>query len=470
MEEANAAHEDFKGFARTALRHARRAGQALIDAKRAIRQALGPRRWQEYRDAHFHGKPSTARVYMQIAENWARIEPQLADDRDLTITQVRAFLSAKLERPDTRTRDLLAVLEAVKPGLAAKERFDQGTCFVFKDGHVHTLNEEVYCRCPLPPGIDLKGAVPARPLMGILGQLADEEINLTVSHDFLKLSGKGKLAEIWMADEIKLPIGEVKVPKAWRTLPKDFCEAIGVVEPCTGPDPQSRYAFVHLHPEFIEACDNQRLCRWRLRTGISRPTLLRGTSIRHIARLGMTDFAEADAWVLFRNPHGLVLACRRLLEEYLDLARVFDFEGKPLTWPHRLPQALARAQVFSIQQPEENNRLLVELRPGKMKVIGTGIIARFTESLTLRDYPGPAFRFTIKPRILADLSKRCSTCEIGSNRLRVKTDQYEYIAVLGRVGDDEPQEPDEPAVQPAARNGKAEPQGADGKAKVAAGK
>ena len=57
--------------------------------------------------------------------------------------------------------ELIRKLESVQPGLAVRETIEQSSTFVFYHGDVHTLNDEVYCRCPSGLDPKAKAAVPA---------------------------------------------------------------------------------------------------------------------------------------------------------------------------------------------------------------------------------------------------------------------------------------------------------------------
>ncbi len=329
---------------------------------------------------------------------------------------------------------LLNCLEAVQPGLSTREIVEQSSCFIFEDGRVMSYNDEI--ACSIETGIKLEGAIQAVPLMGILRKLQEETLKLTAGKDQLLIEGKRKKAGIRMEVEILLPIDKVERPKKWRKLPDDFCDAIKIVEQCAGTDESNFFlTCVHIHPKFVEACDNHQVSRYKVKTGVKKETLVRRDSIKHVVSFDMTEFSETESWMHFRNPAGLVLSCRRYAEEYSDVSKFLKVKGEPITLPKGLADAADKAEVFSSENTEvEDNQVLVDLRPGKLRITGRGVSGWYTENRKLK-YNGPALSFQIAPKLLIELTQRHNECEISSTALKVDGGKFVYVTCLGEVVD-----------------------------------
>ena len=78
----------------------------------------------------------------------------------------------------TNRKDLLKVLQLVRPGLAAKEIIEQSTSFIFTKGQVIAYNDEISVSHPVVKGLDLDGAVQANELFALLNKLTDDTIEL----------------------------------------------------------------------------------------------------------------------------------------------------------------------------------------------------------------------------------------------------------------------------------------------------
>ena len=179
--------------------------------------------------------------------------------------------------------DLLSTLIAVSPGLAAREFIEQSTCFVFGDGFVRTFNDEIACaqKCDL----DITGAVSAAPLQTLLSKMVEDEIDVSIDDGQLLVKGKRRRAKIRMDAEITLKLDGVEHPEEWTSLPEEFCDAIRLIHICAAKqDSNFCMTCVHIHPEYIEACDNTQAARWPIATTVKKSTLVKRDTIKTIVR------------------------------------------------------------------------------------------------------------------------------------------------------------------------------------------
>jgi hypothetical protein len=324
--------------------------------------------------------------------------------------------------------DLLQALEAVQPGLSSTDVLEQSASFVFRKGKVITYNEEVYCRAksPLPPAV--LGAVPAAPLLAVLQKIPDDELDVSTAEGELRLAGKRRRSGVRMA-EPQLDLSAVDRPDGWRPLPDRFTDAVQLVQECAGRDvSQFLLTCVHVHPDYLEACDNDQFTRYLLKTGAAAPFLLRRDSVKHICKLDMTEVAETEGWVHFRNPDGLVLGCRRYAEDYPDLSGFLEFHGERMTLPRDLDKAAELAAVFSAEN-KEDDAVLVRLRDGWLQVKGVGASGWASDTKKVR-YHGPVLEFRVGPAMLAQIANKHNDCEIGAGCLRIEGGKWTYLASL----------------------------------------
>jgi DNA polymerase III sliding clamp (beta) subunit (PCNA family) len=327
---------------------------------------------------------------------------------------------------------LLQQLECVAPGLSPKDIVEQSSCFVFQDKHVYTYNDEVACSHTCDVGIT--GAVKADALLKLLRQLPEKLIEVTAEDGAFRVKAKRRQAGITMEADVLLPIDKVEKPKKWKSLAEGFADAIEVAAICASRD-ESKPAIscVHIHPKYIEATDDFQISRHKLKTGVSEPFLVRPSSIRHIVSLGMTEFSETPQWVHFKNPAGLVLSCRRFIEQFPDIADFLKVEGSKVVFPKGLGDALANANIFSGENVD-NDDVVVELRPGGLRVKGTGSSGWYRETKKIA-YSGDPLGFKVSPKLLSDLCKKYNEMTISANALLVEGGNFSYVACLGALGE-----------------------------------
>lgn len=334
--------------------------------------------------------------------------------------------------------ELLKALESVVPGLSAKEIIEQSSSFIFKDGKVHTYNDEIACSRKVP--VKFEGAIPATPFISIIRKLKEDELDVTTNdaETQVLIKANSKRSGIHMDQEILLPIEAVDRPSIWKSLPENFADAIAIVQPCAGNN-EAEFAMtcVHITAKWIEACDNHQVSRFKMKTPIDNPILIRKDSLKHIISLDMIEFSETKHWIHFRNSDGLVLSCRHWMDDYPSdaISKVLKVDGTPLTLPKGLRDTIEKAVIFSSENVDDEN-VIVNLKRGKFKVTGKGTSGWFTE-IKKSKYDGPSLQFTIPPKLLIELVQQHNECEVSPDRLKVKGGKFEYVTVLGKIGEKE---------------------------------
>lgn len=329
--------------------------------------------------------------------------------------------------------ELLKDLELTTPGLSNKDIVEQSSCFVFKEGQIITFNDDVACR--LKTKIDITGAVKADPLLSILKKLTEDTVELVESegddgHELI-IKGKKKSCGIRMEQEIFLPIEAVETPEKWKALPSDFVEAVDMVKDCAGRD-ETQFALtcVHLHPDWIETSDTYQVARYTIKTGLKQSVLVRKESLKFITTLGMTEFSETKNWIHFRNSLGLILSCRRYIEEFRDMTDIFKIAGgTKTTLPRGLKEASEKAEIFSSDNIGDN-LIKIHMKTGKVKVEGRGSTGWFSE-IKNTDYEGKNLVFMISPALLIQIIDKHHACIISTDKLKVETDKFQYVTCLG---------------------------------------
>jgi len=322
--------------------------------------------------------------------------------------------------------ELLRALELVTPALTTKEVIEQSSCFVFRDGKVMTFNDEVAFIGDVPLK-EMKGAVQGGNLLALLRKMSEETLEVEVVNGGFTIKGKGRKATIRMEEEVLLPVESVETPEKWKKLPKDFVEGCDIARHCVSTD-ESQFSLVcvHLHPDHIEACDNFQAIRYPVKTKMTKPILARGVSLQSLNGLNMTGFAETESWLHFRNGDGLVMSCRRYLEDYPKLDGILDTSGQAMTLPGGLAEAVSRADIFSSDLGDEN-QVTVQLRSGKMRLEGKGPNGSYAEQVKIK-YDGEPLKFSISPKLLLEVSRRSNECEVTEGRIKIETDKWTYVS------------------------------------------
>lgn len=336
--------------------------------------------------------------------------------------------------------ELLKQLESVTPGLSSREIIEQSSCFVFLDGKVATYNDEVACwtRCCLK----LEGAVQATPLLNLLRKMPEESVDVSIDHNKLVVKGKRRRARLALESEITLNFKSVGAPKKWTPLPEDFLEAVNLVYRCAGKDEQNLEKYVHIHPEKVEGVSEHTIGHFRTKIELTKPVLVHKDSIKHVVSLGMIEFGQTKSWIHFRNAAGLVLSCRRWVEEdFPDTTKALSIRGTKIVLPKGLAVSSVLAGIFTTDNAEDDD-VVVSLSPGKLVIVGSGASGDFREVKTVK-YQGKAMTFMVSPKLLEDITKKHNDAWITPTTLKVKTGKFTFMTALGSMEDKNQEEESE---------------------------
>lgn len=353
--------------------------------------------------------------------------------------------------------EFLQRLEAVQPGLSVKDVLEQSGSFVFKGGYVITFNGEIAARTKSGLPKELEFSVVAKPLLSILNKVPDNFVEVEPSgKKFVMKGGKDgqrRRTTIRMSPQVLLPISKIEKPEVWKALPPNFAEAVAIVQECASKK-KSKTAMecVHITERFIEACDNYQLTRYKIRTPVDAPILIKRDSIKHIVSLDMDKFSETKSWVHFRNRVGLTLSFLRYSQKFPDLSQLLLPDGgEPAKLPKGLGEAVTRCEVFS-SEDKDNNEVIVSLSDQELKVEGVGASGKEEEIFDNFAYEGRPMIFQISPTLLVEITKRHNECAVSPRKMLVNGGKWTYATSLSKASNKKEPE-DVPQPEPEDSDG-----------------
>lgn len=334
--------------------------------------------------------------------------------------------------------EFLRVLERVQAGLSPRPTADQCQSFNLVDGYaVASDRQKVWCRCPSGLVDRIKVSVQAKPLMTQLRAVADEFIGLDLKDNNLVITC-GEADRIRFRTEPPLLNTDLGwTPKTvWRQLDESFSDAVELVRDCAHKDAQRRWiaTTVHVHPNFIEACDGNQACRYKLDTGVSSACVVEAEVFREVVGAGLTELTDSldgeteDPWLHMRSPDGLNMSFRRYAEAYPPMGVHYRLEGDKLTLPKSLAEAIGMAETFS-KEDRDANRVLVMLADDEVAVTGTGSAGDAT-FVRPCEYSGQPLTFFAPVPVLKSVLERSAECLITKSRLMIDGGRWRFVASL----------------------------------------
>ncbi len=328
----------------------------------------------------------------------------------------------------------IAKLDAVSPGIATREIIEQACCYVFTNGRIKTFNEEVACSVKSGLPKSFTGAVQAAPLVEILRRMTEDTLTIEATESEIILVGKGgkRRSGVRMEQSILLPVDKVEPPGEWVELPIDFADAVYLVGECAGTNKSEVYVNIHIHPNYMEACDNiHQMIRYKIKTGIKKDTCIRQASTKKFPGLELSHISDTDNWLHFKNPHGLVLSCRKYPEEFPEMIDILKVKGSPIELPKALAEALDKARVFSDENADDK-LVTLTLKPGTIVIKGVGVHGWYREERKMK-YKGKPLSFQISPTLMTAIINKYRECQITDFfKLKVKGGKFTYVASLNQ--------------------------------------
>ena len=326
-------------------------------------------------------------------------------------------------------KELLNELEAVLPGLSVKEEVEQSACVVFQNKMLYTYNDEI--SCSVKTSVNFNAAVQALPLVRTLRKMTDKNVTLKAEEGQLCVHGKKRKIHITLSSDITLNIDAVDEPKKWKKLPKDFNDAMNMVSHCCGRD-ETRFALtcIHITPEYVEAMDNQQGCRYTITNKFKKELLIRREVASHLNNSRMVSFSETKGWMHFKNKDGLILSCRRYLEDYPNLEDILNFKGKKVVLPEvGVDTSVEIAEIFS-SDADDDNKIAVKLSKNKLEIIGDGMYGDATAEEDVV-YKGRDLNFRISPKLFISIILKKNKAMISKSRIKIRMGDFVYVAALG---------------------------------------
>ncbi len=323
--------------------------------------------------------------------------------------------------------DLLNKLNAVSVGLSKKELLEQSNSFIFAGKQLITFNGEIMCRTKNP--FDFDAVVRAEELVKLLSRMNDEEIKVTLVKNEIIIKGKAKLAGLTCEEEVLLPYKVVPKPTSWTEVTKGVTRALQQAAMTCGIDESMpKTTCVHVEKNKVEACDNFRMYRCKIKTGFPIEVLIPAISLKAIKSHKIKAVSSSKEWLHFKTSGGFILSLRCYADKYHDaLDALLNVKGDSIELPAELGEILERAEVMvdagyeaEVTLQIENNKLTINSRKDG---------GWYKEQKKLK-YKGTPLSFKVNPTFLVEILEKTRTVVVGQGRMKIKTDNVEFMVCL----------------------------------------
>ena len=266
--------------------------------------------------------------------------------------------------------------------------------------------------------------------MMLVNKIKTADIELEVNEsEFIVTGGKGTGAVNCIGDAKCIFNFDSINDLNWVELPEGYSKKLSLASKVTSTD-FNRFLLtcVHVTNKMIESTDNLKI----IQSGVEIPDvefdfLIQGSTLSKILFYHVVSMAFTDKWVFFKTSDNVIFATRIYNDKYPELGQFLDFEGKKVVFPDDIMGIIDTAVVFS--NTVEGSLVSVEVKNNKMVVSSENNEGWYQETADIESEVN-SFGFTIPPELFKDILSRGDNCFIDDGKLKVKTDDYEFVSVL----------------------------------------
>ncbi|MDP8268191.1 MAG: hypothetical protein P9L97_05630 [Candidatus Tenebribacter davisii] len=328
-----------------------------------------------------------------------------------------------------KTKELLSVLNKVKPGIAAKNIIESMTYFYFSGTNIITYNDKISIQHQLQTDFAL--FVKAQDLYNLVSKITTKDIDLVEKDGKLNISCKTMKAKLSTINdsEIKIRIDEIStlIEKAkWKPLSENFSESVKVcVYTASKQDSDGTLTCIYVNGKNCISSDNARISHSILKSDMDE-MFIKASEVQSLINTNPTEYAISNSWLHFKNEEGCIFSIRKVSGEYPDFLQFFEFEGEKVELSKGVLEGIDLTSVLvddsdpAIKFKISNNSTLLSIKSDGGTVTHRSKIK----------YDGKDIEFTINPEFLKEMMRHSSTIILGKDKAKLKTENFSLLTTL----------------------------------------
>jgi hypothetical protein len=346
----------------------------------------------------------------------------------LPLLTVRKPFNVRVQGMIINRGALLARLNEATVGLASKETVEQSNSFVFYDGVLMTFNDAIMVRVKSP--LDFNVVVNAADLLGIVGKIPDEDVELKINEGELRVIGNRRKAGLVIAAEMLLPVADVPRADKWSRLVEGTTGSMQqAARVCNDDGSQYLTTCVHVGPDRVEGCDNFRVYRVDGPTGFPASVLLPASAVTELDGLDLTHVAVGQGWTHFQTASGAEISLRCDHGKYFaDIDAVLELaDAETIILPANLAEMVERAEVF--HNGELDALIGIRIGGGELAITSMKDGGWYKERKKIR-YDGRPLNFKINPAFLVEVLKKTRDVMVDNFKIKIASERFQFVVAL----------------------------------------
>lgn len=328
-------------------------------------------------------------------------------------------------------------LDLMKPAISKSDIEESSQLILIADGRLVSHNEDMTISLAFNPETEkslsgITGGIYANELLSLLKKIDDERIIIAKSSEDnqMLITAGGTEAGFNILPGIEAPPLGITAKTKWEQLPDGFCNAVNlcVVTVATN-ESMGVLVYIMCDGERLYSCDNYQGSFAPLSEKMQSKFMIHYKTARVLANYEPVEVAMDAAWVHFRNEESIVLSSRIIGDEYPDIFGLFEVEGKEITFPPEIMEALELVETLADEKTLGQKNITVRVDKTEIvceTVSDMGFARKRIACKNKQVIP----EFIVSAKMFAGALARKTKAKVSERSILFEDDDVTYVVML----------------------------------------
>jgi hypothetical protein len=343
-----------------------------------------------------------------------------------------------------KKQELIAVMDAIKPGLSKKDITRQLQDFFFTGKEIATYNEKISVLHPYET--DFKVSVSSEWLYKQVSLFPQDEMEIIHEGNEIKIRGENSEIDVTIIeDKYSEHLAAVhddiaNEAFAWKKIPSDFVKGVQLCMFSMGKDLSANNlsAFMRIHGDKIHSTDGwSRMSEYLMDEGVDDIMYIPGYIISEFLKYNFMQYKVTDNWQHFKSDKDVVFSIKKMASgDYVDVNDMVNepLDGPRLIMPTNLKQYILSAEVATEDiQAVSDREVIVNMSVDKMTISWTSVggYGKVKHTLPMA-YKGKEYEFRINPSLMKEILGKTQFMHVDNVKFKAvfSFEKFKHLLML----------------------------------------
>lgn len=331
-------------------------------------------------------------------------------------------------------KDLLKVMQLLKPGIAKKDIIETFVHYIFTGEDVVTFNDEICLSHPFKT--EFTCSARADELFKTVNGIKEDSLEISITDTQMDIKSAGTRANLAITpveESIKF-VEILGLAEAWNNmvdLPEQFLRGAFLCMFSASKDmTKGKYTCVCVSDDYLYSADGMRLSRYKLGTPMGVSTLIPARNIEELVKFPVDKFHLTDSWCHFGTPDGVIFSSRVMDGEFHDINPYFEIEGKRVRLPDGLRDLVSSVSFMTDGKVDKDKKVVLTVDSDKITCKGEkNQIGRIERDLDF-EYAQEGFSIDINPVFLNEVLEKATIMKVSQSAALFTSGSFQHLISL----------------------------------------